>query len=86
VTTALAPPRTGRYGEGMPFERHPAVKGRVYVPPRSRRQKHPCRDCFACLFCSDERCAACLRDQKEGASCRRCPVVPQRLPDGDSPE
>jgi len=24
-------------------------------------KKHPCPDCFACQWCSDDRCRQCLR-------------------------
>jgi hypothetical protein len=45
----------------MPFITLCGVTGRVYVPPtvRAHPQKHPCRDCFDCLGCSDDRCNLC---------------------------
>jgi len=31
-------------------------------------KKHPCPDCFACQWCSDDRCRQCL---KKGTGCKR---------------
>jgi hypothetical protein len=47
----------------MPFESVPGLKGKVYVPAESREgsKKYPCKDCFACQQCSDDRCGVCLR-------------------------
>ena len=46
----------------MPFESVPGLKGKVYVPAESREgsKKYPCKDCFACQHCSDDRCGVCL--------------------------
>ena len=59
----------------MPFITLCGVTGRVYVPPtgRSHPQKHPCRDCFDCLGCSDDRCNLCrlpsaLRPDGDGST------------------
>lgn len=27
-------------------------------------QKHPCKDCHCCQFCSDSRCRVCLSGKK----------------------
>ncbi|MBU2481502.1 MAG: hypothetical protein KJ760_10475, partial [Proteobacteria bacterium] len=37
--------------------------GNVYVPEIKNTcpKKHPCKDCFACEFCSDDRCRVCRR-------------------------
>ncbi len=59
----------------MPFIKLCGLTGRVYVPPTGRPhpQKHPCRDCFNCLGCSDDRCSLCRppsaarRDGEESA-------------------
>ena len=29
-----------------------------------RGQKHPCKDCNSCQFCSDTRCGVCLAQKK----------------------
>lgn len=39
-----------------------AGMNRVYDPACNRRkqpQKHPCKDCHFCQFCSDARCQSC---------------------------
>ena len=45
----------------MPFIRIQGLHGMVFVPeccsPDSK--KHPCRDCFDCQRCSDDRCRLC---------------------------
>ena len=63
----------------MPFVRMPGIAGKVYVPPEdnSIARKNPCRDCFACQFCSDERCSACLR----GEECRCGGQAPKQILD-----
>jgi hypothetical protein len=44
----------------MPFIDLPDGRGKLYVPqPPQGRRKRPCPDCFACQWCSDERCAVC---------------------------
>lgn len=47
----------------MAYVRMRGIPGLVYVPDAApfSPKKHPCRDCFACQWCSDERCALCLR-------------------------
>ena len=46
----------------MPFVRYPGLEGKVYVPEKvsADAKKHPCRDCFSCQMCSDDRCRSCL--------------------------
>jgi hypothetical protein len=46
----------------MPFVEMPGLKGKVYVPARQEEscRKHPCRDCYFCQMCSDDRCKLCL--------------------------
>ena len=29
-----------------------------------KEQKHPCKDCYSCQFCSDTRCRICLSGKK----------------------
>ncbi len=46
----------------MAFVSMPGLKGKVYVPDESGSgsKKHPCKDCFSCQQCSDDRCRVCL--------------------------
>ena len=43
----------------------------AFRPPESVLKKHPCKDCFNCLFCGDARCAVCLNSK----NCSRIPLV-----------
>jgi len=44
----------------MAFQKLPNNKGLIYVPEcRNCIKKHPCRDCFSCQWCGDERCRVC---------------------------
>ena len=47
--------------EGVTFVRVPGLSGKVYVPEPcpAASKKHPCRDCFGCQQCSDDRCWLC---------------------------
>jgi hypothetical protein len=48
----------------MPFIKIEGFAGNIYVPEKNPgKQKHPCRDCYSCQFCSDERCGLCLRNK-----------------------
>lgn len=51
----------GNEGTGnMAFQKLPGNRGLVYVPERGKcAGKHPCRDCFSCQWCGDERCRVC---------------------------
>jgi len=53
----------------MTFIRVPGLTGKVYVPQQYDRsaKKHPCKDCFSCQHCSDDRCRLCLSRR----TCRR---------------
>lgn len=57
----------------MPFVDLPDGTGKVYVPEKKQGcpQKHPCRDCFSCQMCSDDRCDRCLGKGKKGGPCCR---------------
>ena len=60
----------------MAFIKVPGLLGRVYVPEARPGKKHPCRDCFACEFCSDDRCRVCRRTKPTrpgGYNCNREP-------------
>ncbi len=50
----------------MSFVSVPGLKGKVYAPDESREgsKKNPCRDCFSCQHCSDDRCRVCLSARK----------------------
>jgi hypothetical protein len=45
----------------MAFIRLPGTTGKVYVPERGATvaKKHPCRDCYNCQLCSEDRCRLC---------------------------
>ena len=49
----------------MTFVSVPGIKGKVYIPQETDRslKKYPCKDCFSCQQCSDDRCRVC-RDQR----------------------
>ena len=45
----------------MAFIRIEGFAGNIYLPETNQgRKKHPCKDCYSCQFCSDERCELCL--------------------------
>ena len=46
----------------MPFVELPGITGKVYVPevPQEGSKKHPCKDCYFCQMCSDDRCRLCI--------------------------
>lgn len=65
----------------MGFESIPGIEGKVFVPDEAPgERKHPCRDCFRCQQCSDDRCRVCRSDDDPAVSaprppknrCRRC--------------
>lgn len=43
----------------------------AFRPPENVLKKHPCKDCYNCLFCGDARCAVCLNAKK----CSKMPLV-----------
>ncbi len=47
----------------------------AYRPPDNLLKKHPCKDCFNCLWCSDARCEVCLR-AKGCPSCKKSQEKP----------
>jgi len=55
----------------MPFETMPGVTGKVYIPEKQTDiKKHPCKDCFSCQMCSDDRCRLCRgKSPAESDSC-----------------
>ncbi len=45
----------------MSFRKLPNDGGLLYEPETAGgKRKNRCRECFACQWCSDERCSACL--------------------------
>lgn len=53
----------------MSWQPIPGITGKVYVPDLLEKgKKHPCKDCFACQNCSQERCRVC-RQEKRGRRC-----------------
>ena len=53
---------------GMPFVTVPGLTGKVFVPESqtTRPKKHPCKDCYSCQMCADDRCSVCRRQQESG--------------------
>lgn len=48
----------------MPWQTVPGLTGKVYVPEFLQEgKKHPCKDCFACQNCSEERCRVCRKNR-----------------------
>jgi hypothetical protein len=49
----------------MAWVKAPGLTGKVYVPDEKLQEskKHPCKDCFACQMCSDDRCSLCRKDE-----------------------
>ncbi len=43
-----------------PQEKDVYVRLNAFRPIDNKKKKHPCKDCFNCLFCSDARCSVCL--------------------------
>jgi len=53
----------------MAFISAPGLAGKLYVPDGRplRSKKHPCRDCFECQQCSDDRCSLCRSETMAAA-------------------
>ncbi|MBU0994556.1 MAG: hypothetical protein KJ737_18840 [Proteobacteria bacterium] len=44
------------------FQTMPGIKGKIFIPCKeapSLPKKHPCKDCFSCQQCGDDRCQLC---------------------------
>ena len=52
------------------FKKIPGMKAKLYVPDKqdNSEKKHNCDDCHFCQWCSDERCAGCLKRSQ----CKDC--------------
>ncbi|MCF8075723.1 MAG: hypothetical protein K9K63_16435 [Desulfotignum sp.] len=55
-------------GGAMPFVSIPGMPGRLYVPGERAEcvKKFPCKDCFSCEYCSDDRCRVCRGEKETG--------------------
>ena len=42
----------------------PGLTGKVYVPDDAgpMQKKHPCKACFSCQWCDENRCQVCRND------------------------
>ncbi len=51
----------------MAFTNVRGLRGKVYQPEPSQVefQKHPCKDCYSCQRCSDDRCRMCCGGQHQ---------------------
>lgn len=47
--------------------------GMIYQPepPPGTCRKHSCADCFACQWCSDDRCLSCRCGRRQALPCGR---------------
>jgi len=45
----------------MAFVKLPGLQGKLYIPEKQNncKKKHPCKDCYSCDYCSDDRCRLC---------------------------
>ncbi len=45
----------------------PGLAGKVYVPDDAgqARKKHPCKTCFSCQWCDENRCQVCRNGPEE---------------------
>ena len=48
----------------MSFKKAGRLPGKIFVPEDNGFKKHPCPDCQCCQWCTDERCAICLKRRK----------------------
>lgn len=46
----------------MPFISLKGIKGKIFIPDEHATfRKNPCKDCYYCQFCSDEKCGLCIK-------------------------
>ncbi len=54
----------------------PGLAGKVYLPDDAGQlqKKHPCKACFSCQWCDENRCQVCRNDHEkaDGPSSSRC--------------
>lgn len=56
----------------MAFRNLPDNRGKIYLPETDQlSRKKPCSDCFACQWCSDERCLLCRGGAGAGKKSKR---------------
>ncbi len=36
----------------------------AFKPLSLRPKKHPCKDCYNCLYCNEMRCQVCMRNKE----------------------
>ncbi len=55
----------------MPFVQVPGLNGKVYTPQtkENEQKKYPCKDCFSCQMCSEDRCNICRSGGKNKKNC-----------------
>jgi hypothetical protein len=53
----------------VPFIKVAGLSGKIYVPEpcSAASKKHPCRDCFDCQKCGDDRCSLCRSETMAAA-------------------
>ena len=64
----------------------PGLPGKVYVPEDAgqTQKKHPCKACFSCQWCDENRCQVCRNDPIEAhkpvssTCCPRCLATPAK--------
>jgi hypothetical protein len=49
----------------------PGLAGKVYVPEEAGQvqKKHPCKSCFACQWCDENRCQVCRGHLADASAC-----------------
>ena len=57
----------------MTFEAVRGLKGKVYVPAATEgaARRYPCKECYVCQLCSEDRCRVC-RDGQKTCQCDKC--------------
>ena len=52
----------------MAFVKLPGLQGKLYIPEKQNncKKKHPCKDCYSCDYCSDDRCRVCRCSKTTG--------------------
>jgi hypothetical protein len=68
-------------GINMIFIKVPGLEGKVYVPRTdlSAPKKHPCKDCFSCQMCTNERCKLCRENKDEECIDKSCCKVRHQI-------
>ena len=71
----------------MTFIVIPGVKGKVFKPEEcfDFPKKHPCKNCYSCQLCSDDRCTLCRTSQTCGKEIRPSEDTKSGCPHKHSP-